>query len=153
MNSSCRSTEEAFAGLDRPVPWSSQPSWVTDLEGSVRAGFPSPAEDLGGQRVDLTARLVKHPQATFLLRTRGESMREAGIRDGDVLVVDRAVRPRHGQVVVAVIDGEFVCKTLSMRAGRMKLKAANPGYPDVVPQEGQTVEIWGVVTASITVMP
>lgn len=103
--------------------------------------------------MDLTARLVKHPQATFLLRTRGESMREAGIRDGDVLVVDRAVRPRHGQVVVAVIDGEFVCKTLSMRAGRMKLKAANPGYPDVVPQEGQTVEIWGVVTASITVMP
>ncbi len=126
---------------------------VHELFATVRAGFPSPAEDLGARRIDLTARLIKHPQATFLMKARGESMKEAGIFDGDVLVVDRAVQARSGHVVIAVVDGEFVCKTLSMRAGRMKLKAANPGHPDIVPKESQTVEIWGVVTASIKTMP
>jgi DNA polymerase V len=126
---------------------------VTELMASVRAGFPSPAEDLGAQRIDLTARLIKHPQATFLMKARGDSMRDAGIFDGDVLVVDRAVQARSGHVVIAVIDGEFVCKTLSIRAGRMKLKAANPGHPDIVPRDSQTVEVWGVVTAAIKQMP
>lgn len=119
----------------------------------ARAGFPSPAEDLGAKRIDLTARLIKHPQATFLIRARGESMREAGIEDGDVLVIDRAINPKNGHVVVAVIEGEFVCKTLSIRAGRMKLKSANPGYPDIVPKDSQTVEVWGVVSSVIKVMP
>ena len=122
---------------------------VFDLVSSVRAGFPSPAEDLGAKRIDLAARLIKHHQATFLMRARGDSMKDAGIFDGDVLLVDRAIPPRNGQVVVAVIDGEFVCKTLSMRAGRIKLRAANPGFPDIVPTDSQTVEVWGVVTASI----
>jgi DNA polymerase V len=129
------------------------PVHVNDVMATVRAGFPSPAEDLGAKRIDLTARLIKHPQATFLMKARGDSMREAGISDGDVLVVDRAVQARNGLVVIAVIEGEFVCKTLSMRAGRMKLKAANPGHPDIVPKESQTVEIWGVVTAAIKTMP
>ena len=130
-----------------------EPLHVLDLMSSVRAGFPSPAEDLGAKRIDLTARLIKHPQATFLMKARGDSMRDAGIFDGDVLIVDRAVQARNGLVVIAVIEGEFVCKTLSLRAGRMKLKAANPGHPDIIPKESQTVEIWGVVTASIKTMP
>lgn len=129
------------------------PLHILEVLASVRAGFPSPAEDLGAERIDLTARLIKHPQATFLLKARGDSMREAGICDGDVLVVDKAVRERSGHVVIAVVDGEFVCKTLSIRAGRVKLKAANPCHPDIVPKEGQTVEIWGVVTAAIKMMP
>lgn len=124
-----------------------------EVVATVRAGFPSPAEDLGAKRVDLTAQLVKHPQATFMLRARGDSMKDAGIFDGDVLVVDRAIQPRSGHVVIAVVDGEFVCKTLSIRAGRMKLKAANPGFPDIVPKDGQTVEIWGVVAHAIKSMP
>lgn len=122
---------------------------VVDLMASVRAGFPSPAEDIGARRIDLTAQLVQHPQATFLMRARGDSMRDAGIFDGDVLVVDRAVKPLNGHVVIAIIDGDFVCKYLSMRAGRVKLKAANPGYPDITPRDGQTLEVWGVVTAAI----
>jgi DNA polymerase V len=129
------------------------PVHVTELVATVRAGFPSPAEDLGAQRIDLTAKLIQHPQATFLMKARGDSMREAGIFDGDVLVVDRAVQARSGHVVIAVLDGEFVCKTLWLRAGRMKLKAANPGHPDIVPRESQTVEVWGVVTAAIKQMP
>jgi DNA polymerase V len=133
----------ALAAVDsRPMP-------VLELLAGVCAGFPSPAEDLGAKRIDLTAQLIKHPQATFLMRARGESMREAGIFDGDVLVVDRAVEPCNGHIVVAVVDGEFVCKTLVLRGGRLKLRAANPCFPDIVPRDGQTVEVWGVVTNSI----
>lgn len=136
-----------------PLLVSSAPIHVLELMATVRAGFPSPAEDLGAKRIDLTAKLIKHPQATFLMKARGESMRESGIFDGDVLVVDRAIQARSGHIVIAVIEGEFVCKTLSMRAGRMKLKAANPGHPDIVPKDSQTVEIWGVVIHAIKSLP
>lgn len=129
------------------------PMPILDLMVGVKAGFPSPAEDLGAKRIDLSAKLVKHPQATFLLRASGDSMVGAGVSDQDVLVVDRAIRPANRHVVIAVVDGEFVCKTLWVRAGRMKLKAANPCYPDIVPKEGQTVEVWGVVTYAIKAMP
>lgn len=129
------------------------PLHVFEVGGCVHAGFPSPAEDIGAKRIDLTAQLVKHPAATFLLRARGDSMREAGIFDNDVLLVDKAIPPKNGHIVIAVIDGEFVCKHLQVRAGRMKLKAANPMYPDIVPKDGQTVEVWGIVTAAIKTMP
>ena len=118
-------------------------------EGHVRAGFPSPAEDFAVNRLDLTQMLVPHPQATFLLRVAGVSMSEAGIGDGDTLVVDRAIKPQHGHVVVAVVDGEFTVKYLHQRAGRVRLKAANPTFPDIVPKDGQTVEVWGVVSSCI----
>jgi DNA polymerase V len=101
------------------------------------------------QRVDLMAQLIRHPQATFLLRVRGDSMRDAGILDGSVVLVDRAIEPRHGHIVIAIVDGEFVCKTFSTRSGRMRLKAANPTYPDIVPKDGQTLDVWGVVVATI----
>lgn len=119
------------------------------LESPVRAGFPSPAEDFQAKRIDVLERLVKHPQATYSMTVRGESMREAGIFDGDVLLVDRALKPSHGQVVVAVVDGDFTCKQLWLRGGRLKLKAANPTFADITPTEGQTVEVWGVVIAAI----
>lgn len=119
------------------------------LQGSVRAGFPSPAEDLGARPIDLTEVLVRHPQATFLLRARGVSMEQAGIFDQDILVVDRALKPRHQHIVVAVVDGEFTVKTLYQRGDQMRLQAAHPAYPDIVPNDGQTLEVWGVVTACI----
>lgn len=129
---------------------SSIPILIGDLRpSSVQAGFPSPAEDHMVQRVDLMAELIKHPQASFLLRIRGESMRDVGLFDGDVVLVDRAITPRSGHVVVAVVENEFVCKTLQVRAGRIKLKAANPTYPEIVPKESQTVQVWVVVVAAI----
>ena len=91
----------------------------------IQAGFPSPAEDFAVKRIDLTEILVTHPQATFLLRVSGESMKDAGIFDGDMLVVDKAIKPRHGHIVVAVVDGEFTVKYLYQRAGRVKLNAAS----------------------------
>ena len=135
--------------FDQPVPLSQVSTLVSVLPGRVAAGFPSPADDHAVQRVDLMAQLIKHPQATFLLRVRGESMKDAGIFDNDVVLVDRAITARSGHIVIAMVDGEFVCKTLWQRSGRMKLKAANVTFPDIHPADGQTVEIWGVVVASI----
>ena len=132
-----------------PVPCDPSPL-ILPVEGDcVRAGFPSPAEDFQVERLDLTSILVSHPQATFFLRLRGDSMRDAGLFDGDLLVVNRALKPAHQDIVIAVVDGEFTCKTLWLKFGRMKLVAANPTYPEIVPKEGQTIEVWGVVTASI----
>lgn len=119
------------------------------LTNRVCAGFPSPAEDLGAQRIDLTKMLITHAQATYFIRASGHSMVEAGIFDNDILVVNKALKPRHNHIVVAVVDGDFTVKQLYQRAGRVKLKAANPTHPDIVPKEGQTIEIWGVVTATI----
>ncbi len=116
---------------------------------SVRAGFPSPAEDFTVNRLDLTQILVTHPQATYLLRVAGASMQDAGISDGDTLVVNRAIKPKHGHVVVAIVDGEFTVKYLHQRAGRVRLKAANPTFPDIIPKDGQTIEVWGVVSSCI----
>ena len=76
-------------------------------------------------------------------------MREAGIFDGDVLVVDKAIRERHGHIVVALVDSEFTVKKLHKLHGVVRLVAANPTYPDIVPREGQTIQIWGVVTFAI----
>lgn len=139
----------SLVGAEIPTLAASLPLHIIDLMATVQAGFPSPAEDLGAKRIDLSAQLIKHPQATFLLRARGDSMKEAGIFDGDALIVDRAIAPRSGHVVIAIVEGEFVCKSLWMRAGRMKLKAANPSYPDIVPRDGQSVEVWGVVVHAI----
>lgn len=137
----------------KPVRLTDAPLWAPLLTNRVCAGFPSPAEDLGGQRIDLTQLLVVHAQATYFLRARGLSMVGLGIFDNDILVVDRAVKPRHGHIVVAIVDGDFTVKQLYQRADRIKLQAANPTFPDIVPREGQTLEIWGVVTSSIKQFP
>ena len=139
-----------------PLSTLSAPMLVSDVLCSVlfvtervQAGFPSPAQDIGATRIDLTRELIRHPQATFLVRVVGDSMREAGIDEGDTLLVDRALKPSHGCVVVAVVDGEFTVKHLHQRNGQIKLCAANPTYPNIVPREGQLIEVWGVVTTCI----
>lgn len=135
--------------FDQPVQLSDAGAQLPLAGDRVQAGFPSPAEDFAVKRIDLTEVLVTHPQATFLLRVSGESMKDAGIFDGDMLVVDKAIKPRHGHIVVAVVDGEFTVKYLHMRAGRVKLKPANVTFPEISPKEGQTLEVWGVVTSAI----
>lgn len=132
-----------------PVRLSEAPLLARLLGGRVCAGFPSPAEDLGAQRIDLTKVLVTHPQATFLLRAQGHSMVQAGIFDNDILVVNRAIVPRHRHIVVVVVDGDFTVKRLHLQAGCIRLQAANPTFPDIVPRDGQVLEVWGVVTSSI----
>lgn len=131
------------------LPANAPPLWLQATRASVAAGFPSPAEDHQVERIDLMAQLVRHPQATFFIRISGDSMRDVGILDGSVVLVDKAIKPRHDQIVIAVVDGDYTCKRLHLRAGRMRLKAENPAFADIEPREGQTVEIWGVVVASI----
>ncbi len=140
--------------LSTPQPLPPGPLWVNAFPTSVQAGFPSPAEDHQVERIDLMHQLIKHPQATFMLRVSGHSMRDVGILDGSVVLVDKAIQPESGHTVIAVVDGDFTCKTLQiLPGGGMRLKAANPDYPDIVPKDGQTVEIWGVVVASILQHP
>lgn len=133
----------------QPYPLADVPLVLPLAGDRVQAGFPSPAEDFAVKRIDLTEVLITHPQATFLLRVAGSSMQDAGIHDGDMLVVDKAIKPRHGHIVVAIVDGEFTVKYLYQRGGRTMLKAANPTFPDIRPKDGQTIEVWGVVSCCI----
>jgi len=112
----------------------------------IAAGFPSPADDYVEDRIDLNAHLILHREATFLLRVSGWSMRDAGIFDGDEILVDRAITPRDGRIVVAAIDGALTVKRLRKIHGRIHLVAENPEFPERVLQEGEDLCIWGVVT-------
>ena len=115
--------------------------------GKVQAGFPSPADDYMDKRLDLTEKLIKHPAATFYCRVSGSSMEGVGIFDGDLLIVDRAVTPQDGSVVVAVVDGDMACKLLDTTNKR--LLSANEKFPPI--DIGDNVEclIEGVVIHSI----
>lgn len=132
-----------------PIRLDNSPMMVYLIKGEVQAGFPSPAEDTCAKRIDLNAVLIAHPSATYLLRARGTSMVEAGIFDGDVLIIDKAVRAKHGHIVVAEVDGEFTVKTLFNRYGRTKLQAANVTFPDIQFKDGQELKVWGVVIHTI----
>ena len=115
----------------------------------ISAGFPSPADDYIKDRLDLNELLVKNKAATFFLRVKGDSMVNAGIHHGDIIVVDRSVQPAHRSIVVAVVDGELTVKRLITRSGVTELHAENPRYVPICLQEGQELTIWGVVTSSV----
>ncbi len=116
----------------------------------VAAGFPSPADDHIEQRLDLNQYMIQHDAATYFVRVKGDSMLEAGIRDNDVLVVDRSVPARVGCIVVAVVNGELTVKTLSRtRAGQPLLVPANANYAALEIKEGMSFEVWGVVTGLV----
>ncbi|MBM5824284.1 MAG: translesion error-prone DNA polymerase V autoproteolytic subunit [Cyanobacteria bacterium M_surface_10_m2_119] len=116
---------------------------------AVAAGFPSPADDYIESRIDLNDVLIRHPSSTFFLRVSGDSMRDAGILDGDLLVVDRAIEPRAGRVVVAVLEGAFTLKYLNRHQGRWRLEAAHPDYPPLELAERDDARIWGVAIHAI----
>lgn len=120
------------------------------VQGTIRAGFPSPADDFAVKRHDLNELLITHPQATFFWRVRGTSMVGAGISDGDILIVNRALTALHGDIVVAEVDNDFTVKYLHQRGGRIRLRAADATFPDIVfERDGQQLVIVGVVTATI----
>jgi len=123
------------------------PEHTTPLDGVfARAGFPSPAEDFLDDELDLHRLLVRNPAATYLYRARGRSMMLAGICDGDVLVVDRSVHPREGDIVVASWDGQQpVCKVLHVAADHIELHSRNPHCPNIVLPPDTIVEIFAVV--------
>ena len=128
------------------------------ISGSVVAGFPSPAEQYQEPPLDLNELLVKRPAATFFVRVQGDSMIGEGIHDGDLLVVDRSLRPASGDVIIACVDGDFTVKTYRRERKRdeggvmrdeVRLEPANPAYPVIVLKRGQQLDYFGKVTACI----
>jgi len=113
---------------------------------SVAISFGSPASESGVTRLDLNDILIRHPQAAFLMRISGDSMREAGVHDGDLALVDRALDASHGHVVIAIVGDEFVCRRLHRRGGDVRLQSADAACPEWTPGEGEELQIWGVVT-------
>ncbi len=120
------------------------------LPTSVQGGFPSPAEDFVFTPVNLATRIAPRPVSTFVMRVCGDSMKDAGIPHGCLISVDRSIYPKHGDIVVAAVDGEFTVKQLSIKDGKYALKPANDAFPTLEIAEGQVLEIWGVVMASVT---
>jgi DNA polymerase V len=122
---------------------------VPFMGGCVVAGFPSPAEQYVERPLDLNELLVARPAATYFVRAEGDSMEGAGIRSGDLLVVDRSLEPGNGSVVIACVDGEFTVKTLRKGRGGVRLEAANPAYPPIRFDRDMELRVFGVVTAVI----
>ena len=133
------------AGIFIPLPGAPRLPLPID-EVRVSAGFPSPAADYADKRLDINEYLVRNPVSTFFFSVEGDSMQGAEIFDGDILVVDKSNRPRHGQIVIAFVDGQRLVKRLYRRAGRVALMAENPAYPPLDIRDGMELLIWGVVT-------
>jgi DNA polymerase V len=112
----------------------------------VEAGFPSPADDYMEGSLDLNELVIKHPSATYFVRASGDSMTDAGIFSGDLLIVDRSLEPSHGKVVIAEVDGQLTVKRLFKLKDRFLLQSENANYPPIELQEGNEVVVWGVVT-------
>ncbi len=114
----------------------------------VSVGFPSPANDYLESPIDLNQYLIKNGAATFLVRVSGDSMLDANIADQAILIVDRSLKPKHGSIVVASLDGDFVCKRLQLKP-RLCLLPENLKYKPIYIQHGQDLDIMGTVTAAI----
>ena len=138
-------TASGHLQADQAPPVQSRPLFAEKLS----AGFPSPATDYIEKGLDLNAFLVEHKEASYFFRVAGESMSGAGIFDGDIVLVDRSVDPKHGHNVLAVIDGEYTLKRLHHINGVIELHPENPAYKPICFGEGDTLEIWGVITAVI----
>ena len=119
---------------------------VPFFEVGVPAGFPSPADDYVERPLDLHELLITHPAATFFVRVDGDSMQGAGMYSGDLLVVDRALTAHHGKIVVALLNGEFTVKRLSIEKKKIYLVPENTRYEAIEVTEGSDFQVWGVVT-------
>lgn len=117
--------------------------------------FGSPGADATVRRLDLNDAFIRHPDATFLMRAAGAEMHDAGIDDGDVLLVDRSLTARHGAVIIAIVDGDLRCRRLVQPPGRraapgaVRLVAADPAVPPILVTDEAPLEVWGVVTTVI----
>lgn len=118
----------------------------------IFAGFPSPAQDYMDRSLDFNREIIRHPAATFYARVVGQSMEGAGIDTGDIVVVDRALEPRDGDIVVACINGEFTLKYIDMsrsKDGVICLRPDNDKYEPIYLHDGDQLVVWGVVSSVI----
>jgi DNA polymerase V len=131
------------------APSATTPHFVSRLS----AGFPSPATDYMEDGLDLNAFLIRHKASTFLFDVKGYSMLNAGIVDGDKVLVDRSLEAKSGQIVVAVVNGEYTLKRLYLSGSTVELRAENPEFKTKSFQDGEHLEIWGVVVGVVRRYP
>ncbi len=112
----------------------------------ISAGFPSPADDYVDKKIDLNEHLIKHPAATFFIRVVGDSMINAGIHSGDILIVDRAIEPADNKIIIAVLDGELTVKRIRKKKDKLFLAPENPAFEPLEVTPAMNFEVWGVVT-------
>jgi len=115
------------------------------VEGGISAGFPSPAQDFLDLSIDLNKEFVKNPSATFYGRVRGDSMKDLGIDNGDLLIIDKSIAPKEGKVAVCFIDGEFTLKKLHIEKDHIWLVPANEKYKPIKVTEDNEFIVWGIV--------
>ena len=115
----------------------------------IPAGFPSPAEDFLEKRLDLNEYLIKNKSATFLIKVHGDSMVNAGIFDGDMLVIDRSVQPSSGKIVLGILNGEFTVKRIEKRKSKVYLIPENKAFNQIEITSEMDFQIWGIVTFAI----
>lgn len=118
-------------------------------DAGIKAGFPSPAQDYLSQTIDLNKELVKHPASTFYGRVSGDSMIDAGLYDGDIIVIDKSIKPQTGHMAVCFIDGEFTVKYIELHQNYIMLIPANDTFNPITVTPENDFIIWGIVTASI----
>ncbi|MDD4865258.1 MAG: translesion error-prone DNA polymerase V autoproteolytic subunit [Alishewanella agri] len=128
-----------------------QPIFLKLYNDQISAGFPSPAQDYVERTLDLNELCISHPSSTFLVRVSGDSMKDAGILDGDMLVVDRSVTAIHGSIVVAAVNREFTVKELCLKPFR-QLLPHNKAYQPILLNEQDEFEIFGVVVSVVRKM-
>ncbi|MHB0992014.1 MAG: LexA family protein [Burkholderiales bacterium] len=129
-----------------PLERDSQPWAIPLMSHTISAGFPSPADDYIEDRIDLNTHLITHREATFILRVSGWSMVNAGIHDGDEIIVDRALNAAHGNIVVAVVNNELTVKRLHKTDTDIRLVPENSEFKDIFIGADEDLIIWGVVT-------
>lgn len=118
-------------------------------DNSIPAGFPSPALDYIEQRLDLNEHLIEHPNSTFIIKVKGDSMVEAGINDEDLLIVDKSRQPEMGQVVIAELNGEFTVKFIEEIKGELYLVPANKKFDPILINDETEFMVWGIVIYTI----
>jgi DNA polymerase V len=128
----------------KPKKGNSLGQWLVGQ--GISAGFPSPADDFKEVRISLDKELIKNKEATFYARVSGDSMENAGLNDGDLLVIDRSLNPENNKIAVCCLDGDFTVKRIVKEKGKLYLKPENKKYKPIKLNKDNELVIWGVVT-------
>ena len=128
----------------KPKKGDSLGQWL--IEQGISAGFPSPADDFKEIRISLDKELVKNQESTFYARVSGNSMEDAGLSDGDMIIIDKSLIPQNNKIAVCFLDGEFTIKRVVKRNNNLYLKPENKNYEEILISEDNELMIWGIVT-------
>ena len=141
--------KSAVLSCPQPVLITDKKVWLDVCGWKIPAGFTSPAGDHTRKRIDLNDHLIRNADATYVHRVKGDSMIDIGIYEGDSLLIDRSIEPKHGDIVLAVLNNEFTLKRLHLKGGVIKLVPENQRYPTIVVKPEEEFSVWGVVTYNL----